>query len=41
VLLEVQKRDPARHVPQPDSIAQAAPPAAPPLPENGARPPRG
>jgi penicillin-binding protein 2 len=32
VLLEVQKRDPARRVPQPDSIAQAPPPAAPPLP---------
>jgi penicillin-binding protein 2 len=32
VLFEVQKRDPARRVPQPDSIAQAPPPAAPPLP---------
>jgi penicillin-binding protein 2 len=41
VLLEVQKRDPARHVPQPDSIAQAAPPAPPPLPENGGRTPPG
>jgi penicillin-binding protein 2 len=41
VLLEVQKRDPARHVPQPDSIAQAAPPTAPPLPENGTRTPPG
>jgi penicillin-binding protein 2 len=41
VLLEVQKRDPARHVPQPDSIAQAAPPAAPPLPLNGPRTPPG
>ncbi|HVH80791.1 MAG TPA: penicillin-binding protein 2 [Stellaceae bacterium] len=42
VLLETQKRDPARRVPQPDSIAQAAPPAAPPLPENaGGRSPRG
>jgi penicillin-binding protein 2 len=30
VLLEAQKRDPARRVPQPDSVAQAAPPA--PLP---------
>jgi penicillin-binding protein 2 len=41
VLLEVQKRDPARRVPQPDSIAQAAPPAAPPLPENNGRIPPG
>jgi penicillin-binding protein 2 len=41
VLLEVQKRDPARHVPQPDSIAQAAPPVAPPLPVNGGRTPPG
>ena len=41
VLLEVQKRDPARRVPQPDSIAQVAPPAPPPLPENGARTPPG
>jgi len=41
VLLEVQKRDPARHVPQPDSIAQAAPPAPPPLPETGTRTPPG
>jgi penicillin-binding protein 2 len=32
VLLEVQKRDPARRVPQPDSIAQVAPPVPPPLP---------
>jgi penicillin-binding protein 2 len=41
VLIEVQKRDPARRVPQPDSIAQAAPPALPPLPENGGRTPPG
>jgi penicillin-binding protein 2 len=41
VLLEVQKRDPARHVPQPDSIAQAAPPTPPPLPETGGRTPPG
>jgi penicillin-binding protein 2 len=32
VLLEVQKRDPARRVPQPDAVAQVPPPAAPPLP---------
>jgi penicillin-binding protein 2 len=41
VLLEVQKRDPARRVPQPDSIAQVAPPAPLPLPVNGPRPPNG
>jgi len=43
VLLAAQKRDPARRVPQPDAIAQVAPPAPPPLPEpNPApRPPRG
>ena len=41
VLIEVQKRDPARRVPLPDSIAQAAPPAAPPLPVSGARTPPG
>jgi penicillin-binding protein 2 len=40
VLLEAQKRDPARRVPQPDSIAQIAVPA-PPLPENGNRTPPG
>ncbi|HTZ37648.1 MAG TPA: penicillin-binding protein 2 [Stellaceae bacterium] len=39
VLIEAQKRDPARRVPQPDSIAQVAPPAPPPLPENGVRNP--
>jgi penicillin-binding protein 2 len=33
VLLEAQKRDPARRVPQPDSVAQVPVPAAPPLPE--------
>ncbi|MBV8776416.1 MAG: penicillin-binding protein 2 [Alphaproteobacteria bacterium] len=38
VLLEAQKRDPARRVPQPDSVAQAAPPA---LPESGGRAPGG
>jgi penicillin-binding protein 2 len=41
VLIEVQKRDPARRVPQPDAIAQVAPPAPLPLPENTARTPRG
>lgn len=41
VLLEAQKRDPARRVPQPDSVAQAAPPLAPPLPETGTRTPPG
>jgi penicillin-binding protein 2 len=41
VLLEVQKRDPARHVPQPDSVAQAAAPVPLPLPENGGRIPPG
>ncbi|HUI34483.1 MAG TPA: penicillin-binding protein 2 [Stellaceae bacterium] len=43
VLLAAQKRDPARRVPQPDAIAQVAPPVPPPLPEpNPApRPPRG
>jgi penicillin-binding protein 2 len=41
VLLEAQKRDPARRVPQPDAIAQVAPPVPPPLPENGTRAPRG
>lgn len=41
VLLEVQKRDSARRVPQPDSIAQAAPPTPPPLPENNVRTPPG
>jgi penicillin-binding protein 2 len=40
VLLEVQKRDPARRVPQPDAIAQVAPPAPLPLPVSG-RPPNG
>ena len=41
VLLEAQKRDPARRVPQPDSIAQVAPPVPPPLPEPSSRLPRG
>jgi penicillin-binding protein 2 len=41
VLLEAQKRDPARRIPQPDAIAQAAPPAPLPLPENGVRTPNG
>ncbi|HZK90882.1 MAG TPA: penicillin-binding protein 2 [Stellaceae bacterium] len=40
VLWEAQKRDPARRVPHPDSVAQNAPPASPP-PENGGRTPRG
>jgi len=35
VLLDVQKRDPARRVPQPDAIAQIAPPTPPPLPAPG------
>jgi penicillin-binding protein 2 len=39
VLLEAQKRDPARRVPQPDSIAQIVPPAPPPLPASGRTPP--
>ncbi len=29
VLIEVQRRDPARRIPQPSSVAQAAPPATP------------
>jgi penicillin-binding protein 2 len=41
VLWEAQKRDPARRVPQPDSIAQISPPAPPPLPENSGRTPPG
>jgi penicillin-binding protein 2 len=41
VLLEAQKRDPARRVPNPDSVAQAAPPAAPPLLPVSARLPPG
>jgi len=41
VLLEVQKRDPARRVPQPDAVAQMATPATPPLPENNGRQPPG
>jgi len=41
VLLEAQKRDPARRVPLPDSIAQAAPPQAPPLPVSAPRIPPG
>lgn len=42
VLLEAQKRDPARKVPQPDSVAQIAVPQPPlPLPEPGPRSPRG
>jgi len=43
VLLEVQRRDPARRVPQPDAIAQVAPPVPPPLPQPNPtpRPPRG
>ena len=41
VLLETQKRDPARKVPQPDSVAQITPPATLPLPEPGPRAPRG
>lgn len=40
VLLEAQKRDPARKVPHPDSVAQITPPAPPP-PEPSPRPPRG
>jgi len=41
VLLEAQKRDPARRVPQPDAVAQVAPPVPPPLPEPTSRSPRG
>jgi len=43
VLLEVQRRDPARRVPQPDAIAQVAPPVPPPLPQPAPAPraPRG
>lgn len=41
VLLEAQKRDPARRVPHPESIAQAVPPAPPPLPANNGRTPPG
>jgi penicillin-binding protein 2 len=41
VLLEAQKRDPARKVPQPDSVAQVAVPAPPPLPEPAPRSPHG
>lgn len=41
VLLEAQKRDPARRVPHPESIAQAVPPAAPPLPATNGRIPPG
>lgn len=41
VLLEAQKRDPARRVPQPDAIAQVAPPVPPPVSEPPARSPRG
>ena len=43
VLLEVQRRDPARRVPQPDAIAQVAPPVPPPLPQPNPPPraPRG
>jgi len=40
ILLEVQKRDPARRVPQPDSVAQIAAPAPLPLPEPPTRPGR-
>jgi penicillin-binding protein 2 len=39
VLLEAQKRDPARRVPQPDSVAQVAPPVPPPLPVSARIPP--
>jgi len=41
VLIEVQRRDPARRVPQPDSVAQIAPPMAPPIVEPLVGPPRG
>lgn len=41
VLLEAQKRDPARRVPHPDSIAQAVPPVPPPLPTANRRMPPG
>jgi penicillin-binding protein 2 len=41
VLIEAQKRDPARKVPHPDSVAQTGAPVPLPLPEPGPRPPRG
>jgi penicillin-binding protein 2 len=41
VLWEAQKRDPARRVPHPDSVAQIVAPAPPPVPENGSRTPPG
>jgi penicillin-binding protein 2 len=41
VLLEAQKRDPGRRVPHPESIAQAVPPAPPPLPARNGRTPPG
>ena len=41
VLVEAQRRDPARKVPQPDSVAQVAVPAPPPVPEPAPRSPRG
>jgi penicillin-binding protein 2 len=41
VLLEAHMRHRARGLPQPDAIAQAAPPAPLPLPENGVRTPNG
>jgi len=41
VLLEAQKRDPARKVPQPDSVAQIAAPTPVPVPESTPRLPRG
>jgi penicillin-binding protein 2 len=41
VLWEAQKRDPARRVPHPDSVAQVVAPTPPPVPENGSRTPPG
>jgi penicillin-binding protein 2 len=41
VLIEAQKRDPARRVPQPDSVAQISAPVPPPVPLPVAGAPRG
>jgi penicillin-binding protein 2 len=41
VLIEAQRRDPARKVPHPDSVAQVGAPAPLPLPEPAPRSPRG
>jgi len=41
VLLDVQKRDPARRVPHPDAVAQITPPVTPPLSDSNSRLPPG